>query len=69
MSYDVYVRYIYIFLDCLYILFVDYYLPRIKYLDPKYQVPYFIDPNTGIKTGNYKQILSHIFETYSTATQ
>ncbi|XP_038885044.1 uncharacterized protein LOC120075582 isoform X2 [Benincasa hispida] len=32
------------------------------------EVPYFIDPNTGFKTGNYKQILTHIFQTYSTAT-
>ncbi|KAG7015883.1 hypothetical protein SDJN02_20986 [Cucurbita argyrosperma subsp. argyrosperma] len=32
------------------------------------EVPYFIDPNTGIETGNYKQILSHIFQTYSAAT-
>uniref|UniRef100_A0A9I9E7C6 Uncharacterized protein n=1 Tax=Cucumis melo TaxID=3656 RepID=A0A9I9E7C6_CUCME len=32
-------------------------------------VPYLIDPNTGIKTGDYKQILSHIFQTYSTATR
>lgn len=40
----------------------------IKYLNPKYQVPYFIDPNTGFETGNYKQILSHIFQTYSAAT-
>ncbi|XP_008441154.1 uncharacterized protein LOC103485378 isoform X1 [Cucumis melo] len=33
------------------------------------EVPYLIDPNTGIKTGDYKQILSHIFQTYSTATR
>ncbi|XP_022992993.1 uncharacterized protein LOC111489153 [Cucurbita maxima] len=32
------------------------------------EVPYFIDPNTDIETGNYKQILSHIFQTYSAAT-
>lgn len=32
------------------------------------EVPYLIDPNTGIQTGNYKHILSHLFQTYSTTT-
>ncbi|XP_022152512.1 uncharacterized protein LOC111020220 isoform X2 [Momordica charantia] len=32
------------------------------------EVPYFVDPNTGIETGNYKMILSYLFQTYSAAT-
>lgn len=29
------------------------------------QVPYLIDPNTGVKMGDYKKILSYLFQTYS----
>lgn len=29
------------------------------------EVPYLIDPNTGVKMGDYKKILSYLFQTYS----
>ncbi|KAG2710133.1 hypothetical protein I3760_04G010900 [Carya illinoinensis] len=32
------------------------------------EVPYFIDPNTGVRFGNYKKILSYLFQTYAAAT-
>ncbi|KAH7524875.1 hypothetical protein FEM48_Zijuj06G0165600 [Ziziphus jujuba var. spinosa] len=32
------------------------------------EVPYLIDPNTGTQVGEYKKILSYLFQTYSTAT-
>lgn len=32
------------------------------------EVPYFIDPNTGAQFGDYKKILSYLFQTYSAAT-
>lgn len=32
------------------------------------EVPYFIDPNTGARFGDYKKILSYLFQTYSAAT-
>ncbi|KAJ7949744.1 Thioredoxin family protein [Quillaja saponaria] len=32
------------------------------------EVPYLIDPNTGVKSGDYKNILSYLFQTYSAAT-
>ncbi|XP_027348464.1 uncharacterized protein LOC113860037 [Abrus precatorius] len=31
------------------------------------EVPYFIDHSTGFQSGDYKTILSYLFETYSTA--
>ncbi|MED6205098.1 hypothetical protein PIB30_015010 [Stylosanthes scabra] len=31
------------------------------------EVPYMIDHNTGFQSGDYKMILSYLFETYSTA--
>ncbi|XP_061339650.1 uncharacterized protein LOC133286271 [Gastrolobium bilobum] len=31
------------------------------------EVPYFIDHNTGFRSGDYKMILSYLFETYSAA--
>lgn len=33
-----------------------------------FQVPYIIDPNTGTQMGDYKKILSYLFQTYSTVT-
>ncbi|KAL6297271.1 hypothetical protein ACE6H2_005413 [Prunus campanulata] len=32
------------------------------------EVPYLIDPNTGTQVGDYKKILSYLFQTYSAAT-
>ncbi|KAM4068429.1 hypothetical protein ACB094_12G011100 [Castanea mollissima] len=32
------------------------------------EVPYFIDANTGAQFGDYKKILSYLFQTYSAAT-
>ncbi|XP_052203568.1 uncharacterized protein LOC127808900 [Diospyros lotus] len=32
------------------------------------EVPYIIDPNTGTQMGDYKKILSYLFQTYSTVT-
>ncbi|XP_041007563.1 uncharacterized protein LOC121252148 isoform X2 [Juglans microcarpa x Juglans regia] len=32
------------------------------------EVPYFIDPNTGVRFGDYKKILSYLFQTYAAAT-
>ncbi|GMH21619.1 hypothetical protein Nepgr_023461 [Nepenthes gracilis] len=32
------------------------------------EVPYLIDPNTGTKVGDYKNILAYLFKAYSTAT-
>ncbi|XP_077249715.1 thioredoxin family protein [Tasmannia lanceolata] len=29
------------------------------------EVPYLVDPNTGAKLGNYKEILPYLFQTYS----
>ncbi|KAL6180289.1 hypothetical protein ACLB2K_046953 [Fragaria x ananassa] len=31
------------------------------------EVPYLIDPNTGTHVGDYKKILSYLFQTYSVA--
>ncbi|XP_008219087.1 PREDICTED: uncharacterized protein LOC103319337 [Prunus mume] len=31
------------------------------------EVPYLIDPNTGTQVGDYKKILSYLFQTYSAA--
>ncbi|XP_043706815.1 uncharacterized protein LOC122656388 [Telopea speciosissima] len=31
------------------------------------EVPYLIDPNTGVQIGDYKKILSYLFKTYSSA--
>lgn len=31
------------------------------------QVPYLVDPNTGIQLGDYKKILSYLFQTYAAA--
>ncbi|XP_057490635.1 uncharacterized protein LOC130776426 isoform X4 [Actinidia eriantha] len=32
------------------------------------EVPYLIDPNTGIRIGDYKKILSYLFQTYCTGS-
>ncbi|PSS31829.1 Thioredoxin-like fold protein [Actinidia chinensis var. chinensis] len=32
------------------------------------EVPYLIDPNTGIQIGDYKKILSYLFQTYCTGS-
>lgn len=32
------------------------------------EVPYLIDPNTGFRLGDYKKILSYLFQTYSTGS-
>ncbi|KAI4332368.1 hypothetical protein L6164_017283 [Bauhinia variegata] len=32
------------------------------------EVPYIIDPNTGFQSGDYKLILSYLFQSYSAAT-
>ncbi|XP_026659521.1 uncharacterized protein LOC103704767 [Phoenix dactylifera] len=32
------------------------------------EVPYLIDPNTGFRLGDYKKILSYLFQTYSTSS-
>ncbi|KAI9073378.1 hypothetical protein K1719_044657 [Acacia pycnantha] len=32
------------------------------------EVPYFIDRNTGFQSGDYKMIISYLFQTYSVAT-
>ncbi|ONK57762.1 uncharacterized protein A4U43_C09F3830 [Asparagus officinalis] len=29
------------------------------------EIPYLVDPNTGVKMGDYKKILSYLFQTYS----
>ncbi|XP_042376193.1 uncharacterized protein LOC121969933 isoform X1 [Zingiber officinale] len=31
------------------------------------EVPYFVDPNTGIQMGDYKEILRYLFQTYSSS--
>lgn len=31
------------------------------------QVPFLVDPNTGARIGNYKNILAYLFTTYSAA--
>ncbi|KAJ4713775.1 Thioredoxin family protein [Melia azedarach] len=45
--------------------------PRIKLLTEisgSNKVPYLIDPNTGTQIGDYKKILSYLFEMYSAST-
>ncbi|XP_010930429.1 uncharacterized protein [Elaeis guineensis] len=32
------------------------------------EVPYLVDPNTGFRLGDYKKILSYLFQTYSTTS-
>ncbi|KAK9270092.1 hypothetical protein L1049_025666 [Liquidambar formosana] len=32
------------------------------------EVPYIIDPNTGTQIGDYKKILSYLFQMYSAST-
>lgn len=44
--------------------------PRIKLLidvSGSKEVPYFVDPNTGTQSSDYKKILSYLFNTYSVA--
>ncbi|ERM99655.1 hypothetical protein AMTRI_Chr11g158130 [Amborella trichopoda] len=33
------------------------------------QIPFLVDPNTGAKLGDYKNILSYLFQTYSSACE
>jgi len=31
------------------------------------QVPFLVDPNTGVQLGDYEKILAYLFKTYSSA--
>ncbi|KZV37327.1 hypothetical protein F511_01195 [Dorcoceras hygrometricum] len=37
-------------------------------LSGSYKVPYLVDPNTGMESGQYKKIIAYLVQTYSIAT-